>query len=80
MIALSALLDAEAVMALKREPNLADPDALYAALVDAHSDLSEAESAAFNARLILLLANHIGDLEVLREAIATARKSIDRAP
>jgi hypothetical protein len=67
-------------MALKREPNLADPDALYAALVDAHSDLSEAESAALNARLILLLANHIGDLEVLREAIETARRSIDRTP
>jgi hypothetical protein len=66
-------------MELKRDPNLADPDALYSAIIDAHSGLTEAESQALNARLILLLANHIGDAAVLREAIAAARQSVDRA-
>ncbi len=54
------------------EPNLANPDDLYQALIDAHRGLSEAESHRFNARLILLLANHIGDLGVLRQALAAA--------
>jgi hypothetical protein len=66
-------------MALNRDPNIADPDALYAALIDAQRDLSDPEGVAFNARLVLLLANHIGDMGVLREAIAAARKSIGRA-
>ena len=65
-------------MALNRDPNLADPDAFYTALIDAHAGLSEAESQALNARLVLLLANHVGDLAVLREAIDTARKSVAR--
>jgi Protein of unknown function (DUF2783) len=64
-------------MHLKREPNAGDVDTLYAAVVEAHSDLSESESAALNARLVLLLANHIGDETVLREAIKVARESID---
>ena len=64
-------------MALKRDPNIQDPDELYAAIIEAHSDLSESESMALNARLVLLLANHIGDAAVVREAIAVARKSID---
>ena len=50
-----------------------DPDAAYHALIDAHRGLSEHESAALNVRLVLLLANHIGDLDTLREAIALAR-------
>ena len=66
-------------MPLKREPNLNDPDGLYAAILDAHSDLSEAESVALNARLVLLLANHIGEEDVVREALALARQSIDAA-
>lgn len=65
-------------MALKREPNMADPDAIYAAILDAHADLGETESAALNARLVLLLANHIGDASVLAEALAVARKSLGR--
>ena len=65
-------------MALKRDPNMADPDGLYAALIDAHADLSEADSAALNARLVLLLANHIGDPAVLAEALAIARKSLGK--
>ena len=47
-------------------------DDFYQALVDTHRDLSDEQSAEVNARLILLLANHIGDLEVLREALAIA--------
>jgi hypothetical protein len=66
-------------MALSREANSKDPDALYAAIVEAHAGLSDAESAALNARLVLLLANHIGDEAVLREALSVARKSIGRS-
>jgi hypothetical protein len=55
-----------------------DPDGLYAAIIDAHGGLSDAESAALNARLVLLLANHIGDAAVLREALAVARASIGK--
>ena len=65
-------------MHLKREPNVGDFDALYAAVIEAHSDLSESESAALNARLVLLLANHIGDEAVLREAIAGGAR-VDRS-
>jgi hypothetical protein len=65
-------------MDLIREPNTADPDGFYAAIIDAHAGLAEAESAALNARLVLLLANHIGDPEVLAEALAIARKSLGR--
>ena len=53
-------------------PNLAAPDDFYQALIDAHRGLTEAESHAFNARLILLLANHVGDLDILREALTAA--------
>lgn len=53
----------------------ADPDAAYTALADAHRGLSEPAASEFDARLVLILANHIGDLEVLREAIALARSS-----
>ena len=65
-------------MLLTRDPNIADPDGLYAAILEAHAGLSEAESAALNARLVLLLANHIGDAAVLAEALATARKSLGK--
>ncbi len=60
--------------ALPTENRFADPDAAYAAIVDAHEGLSEAESAAFDARLVLILANVIGDLAILRAAIEAARK------
>ena len=65
-------------MLLKRNPNLVDPDTFYTTLVDAHADLTEAQSQALNARLVLLLANHVGELAVLREAIETARKPVGR--
>lgn len=61
---------------LNVEPNIADPDAFYELLVDSHQDLSEAQSGMLNAQLILLLANHVGDLRVLREAFAIARANV----
>jgi len=50
-------------------------DEFYEHLIEAHNGLSDEQSEAFNARLILLLANHIGDLKVLREALLSARTS-----
>jgi len=60
-------------MPLMTRPHLDAPDDFYEALIDAHRDLDTAESHALNARLVLLLANHIGELDVLREALALAR-------
>ncbi|MGM0535260.1 MAG: DUF2783 domain-containing protein [Pseudomonadota bacterium] len=57
---------------LELNPNFTDPDAFYAALTEAHRERSEAESERINARLILLLANHVGDQQVLEEALAIA--------
>lgn len=51
-------------------------DDFYEALIDTHRDLSDEQSAMVNARLILLLANHIGDIAVLREALALARRNV----
>jgi hypothetical protein len=61
---------------LQSESRLADPDAVYRALIEAHRGLSDEDSAALNTRLVLILANHIGDSEVLAEAIALARQSL----
>lgn len=63
-------------MRLNSEPNIAVPDEFYEALIDMHRDLSDEQSQLVNAKLILLLANHIGDAEVLREAMAAAREGI----
>jgi hypothetical protein len=60
-------------MALNTQPNIAQPDDFYQALIDAHAGLSEQQSAALNARLILLLANQVGDLETLKQAIEAAK-------
>ena len=51
-------------------------DDFYQALIDTHRDLSDEQSARVNARLVLLLSNHIGDLDVLREAMGIAREEI----
>lgn len=48
-------------------------DDFYQLLIDTHRDLSEAQSAMLNAKLILILSNHIGDISVLREAMQIAR-------
>lgn len=56
-------------------PNLTDPDGFYAALAAIHSDLDAETAARVTMRLVLLLANHIGDQAVLDDAIARARDS-----
>lgn len=67
-------------MPLNLEPNLTQPDDFYEALIDMHRGLDEAQSHHVNARLVLVLANHIGDLDVLREAMRVARGEIAGAP
>jgi len=62
-------------MKLITDPHLSAPDDFYEALIDAHRDLSPADSHALNARLVLLLANHIGTVEVLKQALIAARES-----
>ena len=62
-------------MNLITEPHLDAPDPFYEALIDTHRGLSEAQSHALNARLVLLLANHIGRLDVLQQALKAARDS-----
>jgi hypothetical protein len=51
-------------------------DDFYEALIDTHRDLTDEQSALVNAKLILLLSNHIGDIHILREAMALARADI----
>ena len=63
-------------MALNTEPNLAAPDDFYERLILAHRGLTDAQSAMLNAKLVLLLANHIGDPEVIDQAMAAAREGI----
>ncbi len=55
--------------------NIADPDGFYAELLAVHEGRNKQESDALNARLMLILANHIGDRETLSEALETARES-----
>lgn len=59
--------------------NLADPDAFYERLIGAHQGLDDADSSALNARLVLLLANHIGDASVLDGALLAAREGLGEA-
>ena len=63
-------------MPLNIEPNIGAPDDFYEALIDTHRDLTREQSEMVNAKLILLLANHIGDPDVLREAMARARDGV----
>ena len=60
-------------MSLKLSPNIDDADLFYDQLLAAHDGLNKAESDALNARLILILANHIGVPQVLEEALRVAR-------
>ncbi len=62
-------------MDLITDPNLEQPDPFYEALIETHRDLDDAQSQALNARLVLLLANHIGRQDVLLEALKAARDS-----
>jgi hypothetical protein len=61
-------------MALSTRSNFAKPDDAFRAIIEAHRGLSDPESADLDAALVLILANHIGDIGVLREAIALARR------
>lgn len=63
-------------MKLRTENAFPDPDEFYALLIAAHEGLDEAQSAQVNAKLILLLTNHIGDLEVIREALEVAKAGV----
>lgn len=59
---------------LNIEPNMKNFDVFYEALIETHRDLSPEQSHQVNAKLVLLLANHIGDLEVLKDAMKRALK------
>jgi len=61
---------------LNTEPNMKAPDDFYEQLIALHRDLSESESALVNAKLVLLLANHIGDADVLTAAMSAAREDV----
>lgn len=64
---------------LNLEPNVADMDAFYERLIDTHNGLSDTDSQMVNAKLVLLLANHIGDIDVLIQAFEKARSSVTGA-
>ena len=59
---------------MKTSLNLQDADGFYEQLLDAHEGMSDDQSALFNVRLILLLANQVGDSTVLRQCVEAARK------
>ena len=61
---------------LNIDPNIAAPDDFYERLIARHRGLSDEQSALVNAKLVLLLANHIGDAEVLAQAMAAAREGM----
>lgn len=61
---------------LNIEPNIADMDAFYEHLIETHNGLSDTDSQLVNAKLVLLLANHIGDIDVLKDAFAKARAGV----
>ena len=74
-------------MSLNLQPNFFEPgkryfraftpgDDFYEALIETHQDLTDEQSAVVNAKLVLLLSNHVGDLSVLREAMQIARQGV----
>ena len=60
-------------MPLNHNPNIADPDGFYQELIESQRELSDEQADMLSAKMVLILANHVGDREVLREAIALAR-------
>lgn len=62
-------------MPLQRNPNLVDADGFYEELVNSQRDLSDEQAERLLAKLVLILANHIGDQAVVSEAIALARRN-----
>ncbi|MEH2473509.1 hypothetical protein V1281_005305 [Nitrobacteraceae bacterium AZCC 2161] len=63
-------------MPLSTQSNFVDPDAAYRLIVEAHRGLDDEQSAALDTALVLVLANHIGDADVLREAVALAKRRL----
>ncbi|MHB8270930.1 DUF2783 domain-containing protein [Bradyrhizobium sp.] len=63
-------------MALSTSSNFAKPDDAFRMIVEAHRGLSDAQSADLDAALVLVLANHIGELDVLRDAIELAKRRL----
>lgn len=61
---------------MKTEPNIQDADGYYEKLLDAHAGLSPEQSQLLNARLVLLLANQVGDARVLAQCIEAARQKV----
>jgi len=59
-------------MSLNLQPNIPDPDGFYQELIDSQRDMSDAQAQTMNCKLVLILANHIGDRTVLREALKVA--------
>jgi hypothetical protein len=59
---------------LRTHLQFAEPDVAYMTLIEARRGLNEVEAAALDTKLVLLLANHIGDLDVLKEAVALAKQ------
>ena len=59
---------------LKLEPNIARPDDFYDALIALHRGLTPEQSAKVNAKLVLLLTNHVGNMDVLKQALEAARE------
>lgn len=69
------------VAALIRSPNIADPDGFFAELIDAQRDLSDEQADMLLAKLVLILANQVGDRKLLSEALQLARSNtLDQAP
>jgi hypothetical protein len=68
-------MNTKTTMALNRQPNIADPDVFYAELINAQRELSDEQADRMLAKLVLILANHLGDRAVLSEAIALAREN-----
>jgi len=66
-------------MPLIRTPNIPQTDAFYQTLIDAQRQMSEEESNVFNTKLVLILANHVGDNAVLTEAIHLAAQQSSKS-
>lgn len=62
-------------MQLETKPNISDPDGFYEELIDSQRDMSKSEAELMNCKLVLILANHVGDRTILREAIHRARNA-----
>lgn len=66
-------------MPLNRQPHIPDPDGFYEELIASQRELSDDQADMLLAKLVLILANHVGDREVLREALALARSNTLKA-